>query len=324
MGGARVGTGMQRVDYGNVKALLVDTNHSVRQLVCSALWSVGIDDVTPCKYVEEVQEILEDEESEVDLVLINIDGERADALAAVRNIRQERLGTNPFLVVMATTWQPEPDVTRPTLEAGPDDLIAAPLSAQILMDRIGNLVHHRKGFVVTMSYVGPERRGGGRQSAEDLPPITVPNTLRYKAIDDEEATAEGGAIERALRTVHTHRVYRVANQLSAEVWRLEETIARSPDRPVSGRKLREIAVLAALAKDQIRSENLEQLAHIGDSLGEVMAAVQRIEAPSRRDLEILRLHGHAIAASIQENDEASALLAGALKKAAGLVERGLH
>ncbi len=315
---------MDKIDYDSVQTLLVDQNHSVRQLIVSALWSVGIRNVTPCKHVEEVHKILDTQQREIDLVIMSVDGDQDGTLDAVRNIRGARLGANPFLVIMAHTWNPSVGVAQPTLDSGTDDLISAPLSAQILIDRIGNLVRNRKKFVATMSYLGPERRGSDRPQAEELPAIKVPNTLRQKAINDESASAADGAIERALHTVHTHRVYRVATMLSGETLKLKDMADRYPDRPVSRRKLRQIAVLAAMAKRQIDSKKLVQLSRIGDSMVGVMENILENQEPTGRDLEILRLHGQAVAASILERDEAPALLAGALNEAAILVQRQLQ
>ncbi len=315
---------MEKIDYDTVQTLLVDQNHSVRQLIVSALWSVGIRNVIPCKHVGEVDKILGTQQRDIDLVIVNVDGDRDGTLEAVRNIRGARLGSNPFLVIMAHTWNPSVGITQPTLDSGTDDLIVAPLSAQILIDRIGNMVKNRKKFVATMSYMGPERRGSGRPEADELPAIKVPNSLRHKAVNDESASAENGAIERALHTVHTHRVYRVATLLSGETLELEETADRNPDRPISRRKLRQLAVLAAMAKRQIDSKKLVQLSRIGDSMVGVMDTIMDNREPTGRDLEILRLHGQAVAASILERDEAPALLAGALDEAAILVQRQLH
>lgn len=315
---------MKAMDLSEVRAVLVDQNHSVRQLVSGALWSVGIQDVIPCKHVDEINELFEEPEQDVDLILISVDGERENAVAAVRDIRNRRLGRNPFMVIMAVTWDPVWDVAQPTLEAGIDDLIAAPLSAQILTDRIGNLVFNRKNFVVTMNYVGPERRSAGRQGPDDLPGIAVPNGLRYKAVHDEDANATQQTIDEAMHTIHTHRVYRIANQFTAEIKAIEELVEGEPDPLITGRKVREAAVLAAMAKQKIDAENLVQLSRIGQSMHEVMEAVSRVEIPTRRHLEILRLHGYAVAAAIQERDEASTLLASVLDQAAALVRRDMH
>ena len=315
---------MVEMDLGAVRAVLVDPNHSVRQLIRSALISVGITDVIPCRHVDEIHDIFEEPERDIDLILLGIDGERDDAVAAVRDIRNQRLGENPFLVVMTMTWNPEWNIARPTLEAGTDDLIAAPLTTQILMDRIGNLVVNRKDFVVTMDYVGPERRSATRSGPHDLPGIKVPNSLRYKAIHDETANATPRAIRHAMRTVHTHRVYRIANRFASEIHGLEDMVSRHPGTPIEGRKIREVAVLAAMVKQYIDAENLTQLSRIGDSMSDVMDAVSHIPNPSLRHLEILRLHGHAVAASIQEHDEAAGLLATALDRAADLVKRAVH
>ena len=51
-----------------------------------------------------------------------------------------------------------------------------------------------------------------------------------------------------------------------------------------------------------------------------MDGILRAEAPTKRQLEVLRLHGHAVVASVQDQDGAAAIVAQALERAANVIE----
>lgn len=66
--------------------------------------------------------------------------------------------------------------------------------------RIRAIVESRKPFVVTIDYVGPDRRDADR-SPRNVERITVPNALRAKVRRDPEAAASPAAIESALKRI---------------------------------------------------------------------------------------------------------------------------
>src|SRR3546814_1821103 len=61
-------------------------------------------------------------------------------------------------------------------------LLVKPLSTRIILDRIETVALHRKPFVVTSDYIGPDRRKAVARRDSNVPLIEVPNPLREKML----------------------------------------------------------------------------------------------------------------------------------------------
>jgi DNA-binding response OmpR family regulator len=115
-----------------------------------------------------------------DLIIIEVRPDPKPVLALIQDLRQGRIGLNPFSVVMATAWTLDDDVVRGVVQSGADDLMGRPFSTGFLGQRLKQLIDGRKGFVVTSDYVGPDRRRDASRSA-GAPMADVPNSLKMKS-----------------------------------------------------------------------------------------------------------------------------------------------
>jgi DNA-binding response OmpR family regulator len=308
-----------QVSYDGVEVLLLDRDLAMRHLIRSALVGIGFRSVVECRAVQEIQAKVA--QRPVDLMLLDLDTDTAQVCETIRDIRNNRCGLNPFVVVIAMTWTPDRTMIQQTLDAGTDDVLAKPVSAAVLKERVRNLVLNRKDFVVTADYVGPDRRQEARPGGNDLPAIVVPNSLRFKATGDKEAMAEAPQIGDALRTVRTHRVFRSALDLSGQIHKLERLAQANRQTEITPLELNGIADQVAAMTGAIRDEGLGKLVPIADSMAAIIDGIRTAEQPTPRQFEILRLHSLAIAATIQENDQAATLIGEALNRAAALLNR---
>lgn len=305
------------LNYSDIDVVLLDPNLRMRTLMRGALLGVGFRNIYECRSAEEVIGIVAMQP--IDLLILDLDADTEEVCALIRDIREGKIGSNPYVVTMALTWTPEQEMIARTLESGADDLIAKPVSPKMLADRTQNLVRNRKDFVVTTGYVGPDRRGGKRANATDLPLIKVPNTLRYKITGDASAAASPSAIEAARRNVKMHRVYRLSVEISMEAKKLERQLALASNQ----NEVLETATLKPLvdqANALIAEEGLSKLAPIGDSMRALVTSVLQARAPTEADFEVLRLHSQAIAATIHDPEAAAELVASALNQATRIVE----
>jgi DNA-binding response OmpR family regulator len=315
----RVQPNAGQVNYAAVEVLLLDRDLAMRHLIRSALVGIGFRHVIECRAVQEIEPLVT--QRPVDLMLLDLDTDTEQVCQAIRDIRNHRYGLNPFVVVMAMTWTPERRIISRTLDAGTDDVLAKPVSAAVLKDRVRNLVLFRKDFVVTGDYIGPDRRLERRAAADELPAIVVPNSLRHKATGDKQAIAETPQIVEAMRTVRTHRVFRSALDLGNAVHKLQRLAQAGRHAEITPLQRNEIAAQADATTAAIREEGMGKLVPIAESMAAVVEAIRVAEEPTPRQFEILRLHALAIAATIQENDEATKLVFEALNKATGLLNR---
>ncbi len=309
----------QELKFDNVRVVLLDQNMSMRRLIRSSLNSIGFSSIAECRDADDLVAMIRT--NDPDLIMVDIDAETERICEIVREIRNGNLGENPFVIVIALTWHPEREVINLTLTAGTDDVVTKPVSASVLSERVGNLARNRREFVVTESYIGPERRARPEARPGDLPTVKVPNTLRQKSTGDK-AAADVDAIQRAKREIKIQKVYRVAIQVTAKATQLGERLAKNGGQSLPRHHMQDLAQLVSAANDDIVREDLQHLTGIGASMVSVMDGLLRSTdaASEPRQLEILLLHGQAIAASFQDDGDGAKLIEQALEKATNMID----
>ncbi len=301
--------------FENVRVVLLDQNMSMRRLIRSSLNSIGFSSIAECRDTDDLVAMIRT--NDPDLIMVDIDAETERICEIVREIRNGNLGENPFVIVIALTWHPEREVINLTLTAGTDDVVTKPVSASVLSERVGNLARNRREFVVTESYIGPERRSRPEARPGDLPTVKVPNTLREKSTGDKAAMGDTESIQRAKREIKIQRVYRVAAQVTAKAAQLGERLAKNGGQSLPRHHMQDLAQLVTAANDDIVREDMQHLTGISASMVSVMDGILRSSdaASEPRQLEILLLHGQAIAASVQDGGDGAKLIEQALEKA---------
>lgn len=129
-----------------------------------------------------------------------------------RDVRFGKVGANPFLPIILTTWRVDAAAINTALEAGADDLVAHPMSAATISKRASRLAATRKPFVAGNNYIGPERPIMSPE-LEDAPRFEAPNTLRALASGDAVELANNMAAIEAAR----HKLFGFRIGAAAEV-----------------------------------------------------------------------------------------------------------
>lgn len=186
----------------DVKVVVVDDESLMRQIVVNALSAGGYREVRTVFKLAQLRETLE--ATNPDLLIINGEMTDGDAVALVRQIRLGRIGRNPFVPVIMTSWHSEGEFVRRVADGGIDVLMTKPFAAGQLFARIDFLVNSRPPFVTTASYIGPDRRKARRD--DKFPRFDVPNTLRERiegqAFMPDEVAAR---ISKSFAAIKRHR-----------------------------------------------------------------------------------------------------------------------
>jgi len=306
------------ITLDRVRVAHFDPNMRMRTLMRGMLLTTGFREIRECRSLDDIITLLETDA--IDLLLIDIDNDTDDICKIVREVREGTLGPDPYIVIMALTWKPEQDMIARALQTGTDDLIAKPISTKVLAERTANLVHHRRDFVVTTTYVGPDRRGPERQIPGDLPTIKVPNSLRFKATGDPDAVADVGALTAVREIIKSHKVVRIAAEISVKALALEEGIIGATRAKIAGADLEELVGKVTKINQLIKTEELTQLETIGQSMTHVVNSIVDVGRASKRLLAVLRLHSQAIAATVKGDKSAAEMVTNALGRAVKVVQ----
>lgn len=308
--------------YALDKAVVVLFNPALhmRAILRSAMTTLGFQHVLDYGDLQQARNAVI--ERGPDLVLLDLDADRAAVCRLVREVRNSNLCADPFVPIIAFTWSPDLAMINTSMEAGVDDIIAMPISLKLIYDRIDILIRARKDFVVTSSYVGPDRRSSERGMEDELGlgTIKVPNNLRFKATGDREAMASSDAVSEVKARIDHHRLNRYAQRIQ---WLIGEILKSKGD----GSEIAKITIqrhdeIGRLIEDMafdLRTQGHVELLEITDSMTRLLDMVRASHRP--QFYEFLRLHAMAIIATLLERDGAANMVKQALKETADYLDR---
>lgn len=199
---------MAEYDFRQVHVFLIDREHNTRRLLRGILIRMGIEKVSEFTNTAEAQSALA--VSMPDLLITDVEPEW-EGFRLIHALRHAIHATNPFIVTIATTWQPTSQFMMRFTGSGADDIIVKPFSTKQVQDRVLHLIEQRKPFVVTSDYIGPDRRRSPREG-QQIPLTDVPNTLRLKALGMLERGAIGDQIGKAMLSINQQKVVRLGFQ----------------------------------------------------------------------------------------------------------------
>ena len=167
---------MDKQNRAHAKIILADSDAYMRQSLHHALTHEGYRDIRSISRLTLLVDLLRG--SMPDLLIMDIDMVDGDAIALVSDIRNGKVGRNPFLPIILMSWDSERSLIRRVVDSGADMLLAKPIAPVQLLERIDLIVKQRNPFVVTADYIGPDRRMTHEECTVER--FTVPNTLKSK------------------------------------------------------------------------------------------------------------------------------------------------
>lgn len=177
----------RRNDLTTLSIYVADEALEMRRLIRTALNGLSNVEYSEYKEFESLKSDLEF--SWPDLVLVDIDLAGGDVCELIRSIRYNEFGMNPFVPIVALTWATNRNSIRRIIDSGVDSVLIKPLSASAVVKYVDKLSRSRKSFVVTSSYIGPDRRVDPSKGAQ-IPLMEVPNTFRSKRNGEPVNVAE--------------------------------------------------------------------------------------------------------------------------------------
>ena len=277
---------MQTLDFHKVGLVLGEPNKMLRHGLRSALFSKGFRDIVDTDRISVIRETIATQT--VDLLICDSRLRDGDVVELTHDIRHNRLGNNPFIVIITFVEAASKDAVVRVLNSGSDDVVLKPLSAGKLLERIENLAGGRKNFVVVGDYVGPNRRGGGRNEATGVPEFNVPNPVRAKARGEANPEVLRDTIEHIGLIITEEKLKRYVCRIGDLVDRvIPHYQAGTPDEEAVGHLDR----LLSLAEETRRCLQTTSHAHVGDLCESLMTVAEGMRrnplAPCAQDLQFL-------------------------------------
>lgn len=211
------GTGPDHLS--RIRVVMVDDNpHSCTDGI-KALIDLGCDSnmISGCESLAKAEQIMR--QDMVDLLVIDhqpVPDSNAFPLGhAIHRIRHGHLGLNPFVIVIVTvSSQHIRDIGR-LMFCGADDVVIKPLTGKVLAERVEYNAVHRRPFVVTSNYIGPDRRADDDRPS-DIPQFEVPNTLLHHmaGVDQMSDTNNRNRIQAAIAAITNARLEQHAQSLA--------------------------------------------------------------------------------------------------------------
>ena len=200
---------MNKGKFDTINAVLGNGVRMSQSTVTGILQNLGFRGVTDFTNVEDLRSHFS--ETEVDLLVCDLDLSEGSSCDFFHDIRHGSCGSDPFVPILAYTWEPRKDLVEGVIKAGADTLLTMPMSVSKMGDGLNAVIERRRPFVVTTDYVGPDRRSAQKREEEkqEIPRIAVPNALRRKATGQPDEVPA----EECLRHIQEQKVERHAFQI---------------------------------------------------------------------------------------------------------------
>ena len=291
---------MEELQFRNVNLLLVDPAVSGRETLKNILHNQGFRNLSLGSSLDEIRDQLV--HSRPDLLISETELEDGNFCDFVTKLRHHELGNNPFLPVIGLTWQPTPDLVKNVVDAGIDDLLTKPLSANQLVGRIKALANFRKPFVVTSEYIGPDRRSLEERES-DIPQLEVPNTLKIKVTGQHKTVDVVQAINSVVAEINLQKLERYGVQIGFLIDHLLPSLEKGVVDSTTEAFLDRLLVVGNDTARRLGGTKYAHVSELCNSLVKVTGSIlESKDQPNERDIKLLPPLSQAIKAAFAADD----------------------
>ncbi len=142
--------------FSTLKVLVVDDNRNMRGLLRTLLNNFGIRDILEAADGDEGFRLFQ--LSRVDIVLCDLNMEPVDGFEMIQRIRNHDISKDPYVPVIVLTGHAEPVYVKRARDAGMNEFMVKPITADALRKRLNMIMENPRPFVSANSYFGPDRR----------------------------------------------------------------------------------------------------------------------------------------------------------------------
>ncbi|GGF64064.1 hypothetical protein GCM10011332_17620 [Terasakiella brassicae] len=298
------GSGVKKYDFQDIDILIADQNQLVRSGLKGILNQSGFRKIHNAGDLDQMIEHIVVKCP--DLLLCDISLPGGDVCEAVRELRHNQCGNNPFCSIILFIDEPNESIVRAASQAGLDDLQIKPVVAQKVLDRIHYLVGKRKPFVVTTDYIGPDRRSSKRPGTQEIPTMDVPNSIALKAEGKFDPRKFQKDVESSFWNINAQKIERHAFQISYLVNHIVPAYQAGQFNKESLGMAQRLVVVAEDIAKRLEESDFDHLSHLVATLQKVAKSLwESGTLPKRKDLELLPELSAAISATFHATNNST-------------------
>lgn len=124
----------------------------------SAIQNKGFKAVQSYSSTRELWSDLDEAGNDPSVLMVCLDMDQTLAAGLIQSVRQRKVGKNPFLPIVASSWALGAKGADQALAMGADGYIAKPADASDIDAYMTSVLEKRPPFVAMHNYIGPDRR----------------------------------------------------------------------------------------------------------------------------------------------------------------------
>lgn len=300
---------MATFTYKDVRLVLGEADSVFSGNIIDAMSSRGIRDPSICRSAEAL--LAQIGTTPIDLMLCDVDLPGLDFCSLVQDIRHGRVGKSRFGILIATARPSTSVDLNRVMKSGIDYIVLKPMTADQVVRRLDGFTRGRKPFVVTETFIGPNRRAARRDDGSDDDLTPVPNTLRVKVVFNDRLPALGQLLQLGqsrLDRKKSETRLKAVTRLARRLVDLHKQANLAGPQVASGEWRRTLALLVEKA-DEITLEHKgtsarDHIAEIGARIGQLARRwTEAAERPPAVEVVLVAQLSDALVGAFAENED---------------------
>jgi CheY-like chemotaxis protein len=145
-----------KVGLHALRVLVVDDNEGARALLAGMLKGVGINQIRHAANGNEAFQLLP--HWTPDLAFVDLNMGPVDGIEFTKLVRTAPGSPEPYLPIILVSGAAQVTRVLEARDAGVDQVLAKPVSAQTVVERLKAVIDTKRRFVRAQAYFGPDRR----------------------------------------------------------------------------------------------------------------------------------------------------------------------
>ncbi len=151
-----VGAPKGRINLGDAHVMLVESNPQGMEILSQVLAGLGIRGASRCASVQDAWKMLK--MADFDLIVCGSNFADGDGYDFISELRRSSVEPNRFCSVIVLSGHTPAAAVHKARDCGANFIVAKPISARTLLDRIVWIAREPRSFIDASVYAGPDRR----------------------------------------------------------------------------------------------------------------------------------------------------------------------